>query len=209
MGAAAMLQGMTSHYLTHGTYPLKKGETALIHAAAGGVGLILVQMAKLCGARVLGTVSTEEKAQLAKEAGADHVILYTEQDFEAEVKRLTGGDGVHVVYDSVGKSTWEKSMNSLRPRGYLVLFGNASGPVPPIDPLMLSQHGSIFLTRPTLINYTATREALLQRAGDLLGWIQSGELNLRIDRELPLAEAAQAHRLLEARETKGKVLLIP
>jgi NADPH2:quinone reductase len=209
VGAAAMLQGMTSHYLSHSTYPLAAGDVALVHAAAGGVGLILVQMAKLRGARVLGTVSTEEKALLAKGAGADEVIIYTEEDFEEEVKRLTDGEGVHVAYDSVGKSTWEKSMNCLRPRGYLVLFGNASGPVPPIDPLMLTQHGSIFMTRPTMINYTSTRAELANRAGDLLGWIQSGDLNIRIDREIPLAQAEHAHRVLEGRETKGKVLIIP
>ncbi|MBB30158.1 MAG: NADPH:quinone reductase [Gemmatimonadetes bacterium] len=208
-GAAAMLQGMTSHYLAHCTYPLSSGDVALIHAAAGGVGLILVQMAKLRGARVLATVSTEEKASLARGAGADEVILYMETDFEQEVKHLTDGEGVHVAYDSVGKSTWEKSMNCLRPRGYLVLFGNASGPVPPIDPLLLTQRGSIFMTRPTMINYTSTREELVQRAGDVVGWIQSGDLSIRIDRELPLAEAGEARRVLEARETKGKVLLIP
>jgi NADPH2:quinone reductase len=208
-GAAAMLQGMTSHYLSHSTYPLKKGDTALIHAAAGGVGLILVQMAKLRGAKVIGTVSSEEKALLAKGAGADEIIDYTEQDFEEEVKQLTNDIGVTVVYDSVGKTTWEKSMNCLCPRGYLVLFGNASGPVPPIDPLLLTQKGSIFLTRPTMISYTSTREELVERAGDLLGWIGSGKLDIRIDREIPLAQAGEAHRALEARETKGKVLLMP
>ena len=208
-GAASMLQGMTSHYLSHSTYPLKDGDTALIHAAAGGVGLILVQMARLRGARVIGTVSTEEKALLAKGAGANEVINYTEQDFEEEVKRLTDDVGVTVVYDSVGKNTWEKSMNSLCPRGYLVLFGNASGPVPPIDPLLLTQKGSIFLTRPTMISYTSTREELAERASDLLGWVGSGELDIRIDREMPLAQAGDAHRALEGRETKGKVLLIP
>ncbi len=208
-GAAAMLQGMTSHYLVHSTCNVLDGDTVLIHAAAGGVGLILVQMAKMRGARVIGTVSTEEKAQLARGAGADEVIRYTEQDFEAEVKRLTDGRGVHVVYDSVGKTTWEKSMNCLCPRGYLVLFGNASGPVPPVDPLLLSRLGSIFLTRPTLVDYTATREELQLRAGEVLGWLQSGRLRLRVDRTLPLSQASEAHRLLEGRQTTGKVLLTP
>ncbi|MSS73610.1 MAG: quinone oxidoreductase [Candidatus Latescibacteria bacterium] len=208
-GAAAMLQGMTAHYLTHATFVLKRGDTALVHAAAGGVGLLLIQMAKRCGARVLGTVSTEAKADLARKAGADEVILYTQQDFEAEVKRLTDGQGVHVVYDSVGQMTFEKSLNSLRPRGYLVLFGQSSGPVPAFDPIVLSRKGSLFVTRPTLMNYTATREELLQRAGDVLGWIASGRLKLRIDRTFPLAEAAEAHRALEGRQTTGKVLLIP
>lgn len=208
-GAAAMLQGMTAHYLTHTTYPLKRGETALVHAAAGGVGLLLVQMAKWLGAQVFGTVSTGAKAQLAKEAGADAVILYTEQDFEAEVKRLTNRQGVNVVYDSVGKTTFEKSLNVLAPRGYLVLFGQSSGPVPPMDLTVLSVKGSLFLTRPTLGHYTITREELLQRAGDVLGWVKSGQLKLRIDRTLPLAEAAEAHRRLEGRQTTGKVLLIP
>lgn len=208
-GAAAMLQGMTSHYLVHSTCNVLEGDTVLIHAAAGGVGLILVQMAKMRGARVIGTVSTEEKAQLARGAGADEIIRYTEQDFEAEVNRLTDGRGVHVAYDSVGKTTWEKSMNCLSPRGYLVLFGNASGPVPPVDPLLLSRLGSIFMTRPTLVDYTANREELELRAGDVLGWIQTGKLKLRIDRTLPLADAREAHRLLEGRRTTGKVLLIP
>ncbi len=208
-GAAAMLQGMTSHYLVHSTYVVAEGDTVLIHAAAGGVGLILVQMAKLRGARVIGTVSTEEKAQLARDAGADDTIRYTEQDFEAEVNRLTNGGGVHVAYDSVGKTTWEKSMGCLRPRGYLVLFGNASGPVPPVDPMLLTRHGSIFMTRPTLVDYTATREELHLRAGDVLGWLQTGKLRLRIDRTLPLSNAHEAHRLLEGRQTKGKVLLTP
>ncbi len=207
--AAALLQGMTAHYLTHTTYPLKPGDTALVHAAAGGVGLLLVQMAKQLGAQVFGTVSTEAKAQLAKEAGADAVILYTEQDFEAEVKRLTNGQGVNVVYDSVGKTTFEKSLNVLRPRGYLVLFGQSSGPVPPFDPIVLSNKGSLFLTRPTLAHYTLTREELLQRAGEVLGWVKSGRLKLRIEQTFPLAEAAEAHRRLEGRQTTGKVLLIP
>ncbi|MBI3990304.1 MAG: quinone oxidoreductase [candidate division NC10 bacterium] len=207
--AAAMLQGMTAHYLTRTTYPLKRGDTALVHAAAGGVGLLLVQMAKRLGARVFGTVSTEAKAQLAKEAGADAVILYTEQDFEAEVKRLTNGQGVNVVYDSVGQTTFEKSLNVLAPRGYLVLFGQSSGPVPSFDPIVLSAKGSLFLTRPTLGHYTITREELLQRAGDVLGWVKSGQLKLRIEQTFPLAEAAEAHRRLEGRQTTGKVLLIP
>ncbi len=209
IGAAAMLQGMTAHYLAHGTYPLKAGDTALIHAAAGGVGLLLVQMAKKCGARVFGTVSTAEKARLATDAGADEIIRYTQQNFEAEVERLTGGQGVDVVYDSVARTTFEKSINCLRPRGLLALFGQSSGPIEPFNPAILSQKGSLFLTRPTLVDYTATRDELLQRAGDVLGWIQSGDLNLRIDRTLPLSEATEAHRLLEGRQTKGKVLLIP
>ncbi len=208
-GAAAMLQGMTSHYLAHGTYPLKKGDTALIHAAAGGVGLLLVQMAKMCGARVLGTVSTEEKARLAGDAGADDIIRYTEQDFEAEVKRLTDGQGVNVVYDSVGKTTFDKSLNCLRPRGTLVLFGQSSGPVPPFDLIKLSQNGSLFITRPTMFDYTATREELVERAGALLDWIQTDRLKIRIDRTLALSDAAEAHRLLQGRQTTGKVLLIP
>lgn len=208
-GAAAMLQGMTAHYLTHATYPLKAGETALVHAAAGGVGLLLVQMAKRLGAQVFGTVSTEAKAQRAQEAGADAVILYTEQDFEVEVKRLTDGRGVNVVYDSVGRTTFAKSLHVLAPRGYLVLFGQSSGPVPPLDPAVLSEKGSLFLTRPTLAHYTATREELLQRAGDVLGWVASGQLKLRIDQMLPLSEAAEAHRRLEGRQTTGKVLLLP
>jgi NADPH2:quinone reductase len=207
--AACMLQGMTVHYLSHSTYPLKQGDTALVHAAAGGVGLILVQVAKMLGARVIGTCSTEEKAALALEAGADEVILYTKQDFEAETRRLTDGIGVDVAYDSVGKSTWEKSMNCLRPRGYLVLFGNASGAVPPIDPLLLSQKGSLYLTRPTLVSYTLTRDELLGRANDILSWVDSGKLNVRIDRVVPLADAADAHRALESRATKGKVLIQP
>ncbi len=207
--AAVMLQGMTVHYLTHTTYPLKSGDTALVHAAAGGVGLLMVQIAKKLGARVIGTVGTEEKADLARGAGADEIILYAEQDFEAETRRLTDGDGVDVAYDSVGKATWEGSMNSLKPRGYLVLFGNASGPVPPVDPFLLTQKGSLFMTRPTLMSYTLTREELLGRAHDILGWVADGSLNLRIDRQLPLAQAADAHRALESRATKGKVLILP
>ena len=207
--AAAMLQGMTAHYLTTSTYPLKAGETALVHAAAGGVGLLLIQMAKAVGARVLGTAGTEAKAQLAREAGADEVILYAEQDFEQEVKRLTGGRGVQVVYDSVGKDTFLKSLNSLAPRGMLALFGQSSGPVVPFDPGLLAQKGSLFLTRPSLAQYAATRDELLWRAGEVFDWIGAGRLKLRIDRTFPLAEAAEAHRQLEGRKTTGKVLLIP
>ena len=207
--AAVMLQGMTAHYLTRSTYPLKKGETALVHAAAGGVGLLLIQVAKRSGAKVFGTVSTEEKAKLAREAGADEVILYTQTDFLTEVKRLTNGAGVHVVYDSVGKDTFEKSLDCLRPRGYLVLFGNSSGPVPPFDLGKLAGKGSLFVTRPTLLHYSGNREELLQRCNDLFGWIESGKLKLRIDKTFPLSEAAEAHRQLEGRKTTGKVLLIP
>ena len=207
--AAAMLQGMTAHYLSHSTYPLKAGHTALVHAAAGGVGMLLVQMAKMLGARVIGTVSTEAKARLARDAGADEVIDYTQADFEAEVKRLTGGRGVQVVYDSVGKTCFDKSMNCLAPRGYLVLFGHASGPVPPVDPQVLNQKGSLFLTRPTLGNYTATPDELNARAGDVLGWVAAGRLRLRIERTFRLAEAAEAQRLLASRGTTGKLLLVP
>ena len=207
--AAAMLQGLTAQYLTRSTFPLKPGHTVLVHAAAGGVGLLLVQLAKRFGARVFGTVSTDEKARAATGAGADAVILYNQSDFAAEVKKLTEGRGVDVVYDSVGKSTYEKSIASLALRGMLVLFGNASGPVPPIDPLALSGAGSIFLTRPTLFHHVALREELLSRSKELFSWLQAGELRLVIDRSLPLAEAAQAHRLLEGRKTTGKLLLIP
>jgi NADPH:quinone reductase len=206
--AAAMLQGMTAHYLVNSTYPLEKGETALIHAAAGGVGLLLVQMAKRIGARVIGTVGSEEKAKLAREAGADDVILYDRQDFEAETKRITEGKGVHVIYDGVGKSTFDKDLNILRPRGYLVLFGMASGPVPLFDLVKLSQKGSLFITRPTLIHHIATREELEQRAGDVLTMIATGKLKLRIH-VYKLQEAQQAHRDLEGRKTTGKLLLIP
>ncbi len=206
--AAAMLQGMTAHYLTHSTYPLKAGDTVLIHAAAGGVGLLLIQMAKRRGAKVFGTVSTEEKASLAKEAGADEVILYTQSDFEEEIKKLTNGQGVEVVYDSVGKTTFDKSLNCLKPRGYLALFGQSSGPVPPVDLRILAK-GSYFLTRPTLSHYAANRAELLERAGDLFRWITSGELKLRIDHTYPLAEADKAHQALEGRKTSGKLLLIP
>jgi NADPH2:quinone reductase len=207
--AVTMLQGKTAHYLTHSTYPLKAGDTALVHAAAGGVGLLLVQIAKRRGATIFGTVSTDEKARLAREAGADEIILYTQKDFLAEVRRLTDGRGLNVVYDSVGQSTFEKSLDCLRPRGYLVLFGQSSGPVPPFNLGTLAAKGSLFVTRPTLAHYAITREELLQRANDLFTWIASGELKLRIDKTFPLAEAAEAHRQLEARKTTGKVLLIP
>jgi len=207
--AAAMLQGMTAHYLVNSTYPLKKGETALIHAAAGGVGLLLVQMAKNIGARAIGTVGSEEKAKLAREAGADEVIVYTQQDFEIETKRLTEKKGVHVVYDGVGKSTFEKGLNVLRPRGYMVLFGGASGAVPPFDPIALSQKGSLFLTRPSLIHYIATRQELEQRSNDVFNMILAGKLRLRIGHIYKLEEVQQAHRDLEGRKTTGKILLAP
>lgn len=207
--AATMLQGMTAHYLCHDTYRLRRAETALIHAAAGGVGLLLVQMAHNIGARVIGTVSTEEKAKLAREAGADEIIFYTKDDFEAETKRLTGGKGVDVVYDSVGKTTFDKSLSVLRPRGMMVLFGGSSGAVPPFDPLALTQRGSLFLTRPSLSNYIATREELLARSGALFGMIADGKLKLRIEHTYPLGEAQRAHRDLEGRKTTGKLLLIP
>jgi NADPH:quinone reductase len=207
--AALMLQGMTAHYLTHSTYPLKKGETALVHAAAGGVGLLLIQIAKQLGATVIGTVSTEAKAKLAKEAGADHLILYTQTDFLAEVKKLTDGRGLEVVYDSVGQTTFDKSLECLRPRGYMVLFGQSSGPVSPFDPGKLAARGSLFLTRPSLPHYTLDRAELLQRANDLFKWTAAGKLKLRIDKTLPMAEAAEAHRDLEGRKTTGKVILLP
>jgi NADPH2:quinone reductase len=207
--AAAMLQGMTAHYLVHSSYPLKKGETALIHAAAGGVGLLLVQMAKKIGARVIATAGTQEKAQLARDAGADECIVYTEADFETETRRLTDGAGVHVVYDGVGKATFDGDLNVLRPRGYLVLFGGSSGAVPPFDLIKLSQKGSLFITRPTLAHYTVTREELEWRANDVLQAIARGELKLRIHKVYPLAEAEQAHRDLEGRKTTGKLLLKP
>jgi NADPH2:quinone reductase len=208
-GASAMLQGMTAHYLAHSTYPLKSGDACLIHAAAGGVGLLLCQMARRAGARVIGTVSTEEKAKLAREAGAQDVILYTGQDFEAEVKRLTGGKGLQVVYDSVGRDTFEKGFNCLASRGYMVLYGAWGGAGGPRHPHVRNAKGSLFLTRPSLFHYIATRDDLVRRAGDVLGWIQKGELKLRIGATFPLAEAAQAHRDLEGRRTTGKVLLIP
>ena len=207
--AAAMLQGMTAHYLVYDTYPLKKGEIALIHAAAGGVGLLLVQMAHHIGARVIATVSTEEKADLAMAAGADEIILYGQADFEAETKRLTNGKGVDVVYDSVGKNTFEKSLNVLRPRGMMALFGGSSGAVPPFDPIVLTQKGSLYLTRPSLGNYIATQKDLQQRAGSVFIMIRQGKLKLRIEHVYPLEQAAQAHRDLESRKTTGKLLLIP
>jgi NADPH2:quinone reductase len=207
--AAAMLQGMTAHYLLHSTYPLQKGQTALIHAAAGGVGLLLVQMAKKIGGRVIATAGTAEKAQLARDAGADECIIYTEADFESETKRLTNNEGVHVVYDGVGKATFDKDLNVLRPRGYLVLFGGSSGAVPPFDLIQLSQKGSLFITRPTLHHYTLTREELEWRAGDVLQSIDRGEIKLRIHKAYPLADAAQAHRDLEGRKTTGKLILKP
>jgi NADPH2:quinone reductase len=208
LAAAVMLQGMTAHYLTHHTFALKPGDTALIHAAAGGVGQLLVQIAKRRGARVIGTASVA-KLDLARAAGADEVISYNEEDFEAAVKQLTGGKGVDVVYDSVGKTTFDKSLNCLRRRGYMVLFGQSSGPVPPIDPQILNGKGSLFLTRPTLAHYSATREELLSRTNDLFSWIAAGELKVTIDTTFPLAQAADAHRYLEGRQTKGKVLLVP
>jgi len=207
--AAAMLQGMTAHYLAYDTWPLKKGETALVHAAAGGVGLLLVQMAHNIGARVIATVSTEEKAKLARAAGADDVILYTQADFEAETKRLMGGKGVDVVYDSVGKTTFEKGLNVLRPRGLMALYGGSSGAVPPFDLIVLSQKGSLYVTRPTLGHYTLTPAELQHRASAVFGMIREGKLKLRIEHIYPLAEAQQAHRDLEGRKTTGKLLLIP
>jgi NADPH2:quinone reductase len=207
--AALMLQGMTAHYLTSSTWPLKPGDTCLVHAAAGGVGLLLCQMARMRGARVIATVSTPDKAERARRAGAHEVILYTREDFAAAARRLTEGAGVQVVYDSVGRATWEGSLDALAPRGLLALFGQSSGPVPPIDPQVLSRKGSLFLTRPTLAHYAADRAELLQRAGEIFGWVISGRLAVTIDRELPLERAAEAHRLLEARATSGKVLLIP
>ncbi len=207
--AATMLQGMTAHYLTLSAYNLKKGDTALVHAAAGGVGLLLVQAAKMVGARVIGTVSTETKAELARQAGADEIILYTQSDFLAEVKTLTEGRGVNVVYDSVGATTFEKSLDCLRPRGYLVLFGQSSGPVAPFDPGKLAGKGSLFLTRPSLAHYTLDRAELLERSGDLFSWIQSGKLKPRIEKVIPMKDAAGAQRQLEGRKTTGKIVLIP
>ncbi len=208
-GATAMLQGMTAHYLTTSTYPLKPGDVCIVHAAAGGVGLLLCQMAKRRGARVIGTVSTPEKAALAKAAGADRTVLYTTEDFVAAAKEFTAGRGVNVIYDTVGKTTFEKGFDALAPRGMMALYGQASGPVGPFDPQLLNQKGSIFLTRPTLFHYVATREELLERAGAVLGWVKDGSLKLHIGLELPLAKAADAHRALEGRQTTGKVLLIP
>jgi NADPH2:quinone reductase len=205
--AAVMLQGMTAHYLSHSTFPLRKGHVALVHAAAGGVGLLLTQMATWHGARVIGTVSTEKKAALARAAGADDVILYTRENFRDAVRRLTDGRGVDVVYDSVGQTTFADSLDSLRPRGCLVLFGQSSGPVAPFDPGLLVKKGSLFLTRPTLASYVADREELLGRARDVFSWIAKGDLDVRIDRELPLDAAPEAHRLLESRATAGKLVL--
>jgi NADPH2:quinone reductase len=207
--AAVILQGMTAHYLLYDTFALKREQTALIHAAAGGVGLLLVQMAHQIGARVIATVSTEAKAELAREAGADEIIFYTQQDFEAETKRLTEGKGVDVVYDSVGKTTFEKGLNVLRPRGMMVLFGGSSGAVPPFDLIELSSKGSLYVTRPTLGHYTLTRSELESRAGAVLGMVASGKLKLRVEHVYPLSEAAQAHRDIQGRKTTGKLLLIP
>jgi NADPH2:quinone reductase len=207
--AAVMLQGMTAHYLSHSTYPIKRGETALIHAAAGGVGLLLVQMVKNLGARVIATAGSEAKAELARAAGADDLIIYTEQDFETETRRMTDDKGVHVVYDGVGKDTFAKDLKVLRPRGYLVLFGGASGAVPPFDLIELSKLGSLFVTRPTLAHYTLTREELEQRANDVFQMIVRGELKLRIHKKYPLEDVRQAHLDLEGRKTTGKLLLIP
>lgn len=207
--AAVMLQGMTAHYLTTSTYALKAGDRCLVHAAAGGVGLLLCQMARRIGATVIGTVGSNEKAQLARAAGCSETILYANQDFVAEVKRITNGAGVQVVYDSVGATTFLKSLDCLAPRGMIALFGQSSGPVAPFDPQLLNQKGSLFLTRPTLVHYIATPDELRWRAGEVLGWIRDGSLDLRIDREVPLVHASEAHRALEGRRTTGKVLLIP
>ncbi len=207
--AAVMLQGFTAHYLTHSTYPLKAGDTALVHAAAGGVGQLIVQVACIRGATVYGTVGSAAKADVARHAGAAATIDYTRQDFEAEIKKLTSGRGVDVVYDSVGKDTFDKSLNCLRPRGYLALFGFSSGSVAPFDPAILGYRGSLFLTRPGLNQYIATREELVSRAEDLFAWLQTGRLAIKIDRTLPLADAAHAHEALEARRTAGKLLLVP
>ncbi len=207
--AAVLLQGTTAQYLATSTYPLAAGQTCLVHAAAGGVGLLLCQIAKRRGARVIGTVSTEAKAELARAAGADHVILYTQQDFEVEVKRLTGGAGLPVVYDSVGKTTFDKSLDCLARRGMMVLYGQSSGPVPPFDLQILNRKGSLYVTRPTLAHYVATRQELLERAGQVLGWVADGSLSVRIGAEYPLAQAAEAQRALAGRETTGKVLLVP
>jgi NADPH2:quinone reductase len=209
VAAAVILQGITAHYLTHSTFPLQEGQTALVHAAAGGVGLLLVQLAKLRGATVIGTAGTEEKAQLAREAGADDVILYTEQDFVGETNRITDGEGAHVVYDSVGKDTFDGGLDVLRPRGYMVLLGASSGPVEPIDPQVLNQKGGLFLTRPSIGQYTADREELLWRAESLFSWIGQNNLNVRIGGTYELSDVAQAHRDLEGRKTTGKLLLIP
>ena len=207
LAAAVMLQGMTAHYLTHSTFPLREGQVALLHAAAGGVGLLLTQLAKKRGAHVIGTVSTEAKGELARAAGVDQVVLYTRDSFEQAARRATGGEGVDVVYDSVGKTTFAESLDSLRPRGCLVLFGQSSGPVPPVDPGLLSRKGSLYLTRPGLAHYIADRQELLARAGDLFALLENGSLSIRIDRKLSLDDAPQAHRLLESRATSGKLLL--
>lgn len=209
VAAAVMLQGMTAHYLTHSTFPLEEGHTALVHAAAGGVGLLLCQMAKMRGATVIGTAGTEEKAKLAREAGADEVILYTEEDFVEETKRITGGEGVDVVYDSVGKDTFDGGLDLLKRRGYMVLFGASSGPVPPLDPQILNQKGGLYLTRPSLAQYAATREELLWRAESLFAWIGNNALEVRIGGTYALDDARQAHEDLEGRRTTGKLILIP
>jgi len=208
-GAATMLQGMTAHYLAYSTFQLKTGQTVLVHAGAGGVGLLLTQIARRIGATVITTVGSEEKAELSRKAGANHVLMYSKQEFDKEVKQITDGKGVDVVYDSVGLNTFERSLNCLKPRGYMVLFGQSSGVVPPLDPGILAAKGSLFLTRPTLANYAATRDELNWRAGDLFKWIAAGELKLRIEHVFHLAEAAKAHQELEGRKTTGKVLLIP
>ena len=208
-GAAVMLQGMTAHYLTHSTFPLKNGDTCLVHAAAGGAGLLIVQMAKIAGASVIGTVSTEQKAQLARQHGADHIILYTKSDFVQEVKRITNGRGVDVVYDSVGSSTFHKSLECLRPRGMMVSFGQSSGPVGQFDPLVLSQKGSLFLTRPSLAHYINNADELRWRASDVFKWLAEARLRVNVYKIYPLCEAAEAHRDLEARKTTGKLLLEP
>ena len=208
LGAAIMLQGMTAHYLTHDTFPLKPGHKALVHAGAGGVGLLIIQTAKKCGATVYTTVGTEAKAELARQAGADETIIYSKQDFEAEVKRLVPG-GLDVVYDSVGATTFSKSLNCLRPRGYMVLFGQSSGPVPPFEPGSLGGKGSLFLTRPSLAHYSMTRSEILSRTSDLFRWLEAGELKLKVDHVFPLAEARQAHEALAGRKTTGKLILVP
>lgn len=209
LGAALVVQGLTAHFLASSTFPLEQGQTALIHAAAGGVGHLLVQLANLRGARILATVSTQDKAMLARELGADEVILYNDVDFESEVKRLTEGKGVDVVYDSVGKDTFDKSLNCLRPRGYMVLFGQSSGRVPPLDPQILNSKGSLFLTRPTLAHYLQTREETLWRGNDLFGWVAAGKLKVLVDKTFSLSEAAEAQRYLAGRKSKGKILLVP
>ncbi len=205
--AAILLQGMTAHFLLRDCYRVSQGEWILIHAAAGGVGLLMTQIAHRIGARIIGTTSTEEKAALAREAGANEIVLYTKEDFQAAARRITGGAGVSVVYDSVGKTTFDKSLDSLRPRGYMVLFGSSSGAVPPLDPQVLNRKGSLFLTRPTLGNYVSSREELLLRARELFDWVSKGELKVRAEHEYPLANAAQAHTDLEGRKTTGKLLL--